>query len=187
MRYLAIGEDMANEFFEIVDGYIFRTSEGAAQARKELEGIRYIKQQIDMKRPQAVLQVYNQILKEELFHTMVGYSFLRELQEYLKCSPEIEDEFIRALEVKAFLGSEAGGKNQAETERLKQKLSTSFIANVILVAMVVIMMVLMHFSDNATILNYKNKIIDQYEHWEMELEEREKAIKEREEELGIQP
>ena len=49
------------------------------------------------------------------------------------------------------------------------------------------MMVLMYFSDNATIINYENKIIDRYEHWEQELKEREQAVKEKEKELGIQP
>lgn len=182
-----MGDEMAKEFFEIVDGYVFRSPEAAKQARKELEGIRFVKKQMDTKSPETVLRVYNQILQEKLFHTVVGYSFLRELQEYLKCSPEIDDEYIRALDVKdGYMQGEASA-HSGEEEKIKHQLSVSFIANIILVLLVVAMMVLMHFSDNATILNYENKIIDRYEHWEKELQEREKAVKEKEKELGIQP
>ena len=40
-------------------------------------------------------------------------------------------------------------------------------------------------SGTATVLNYEQKLIDRYEGWEQELNEREAAVKEREEELGI--
>ncbi len=176
---------MGKEYFEIVDGYVFRSPETAKQARKELEGIRYVKKQMDAKNPEAVLQIYNRILQEKLFQTVVGYSFLRELQEYLKCSPEIDDDYVRALEFKEG-NVETGGISKKE-ETLKNRLATFYIINGILVVLVVAMMVLMHFSDNATIINYENKIIDRYEHWEQDLLEREKAIEEKEKELGIQP
>lgn len=178
---------MAKEYFEIVDGYVFRSRKAAEQARKELEGIRFVKKQMDTKNPETVLSVYNQILQEKLFHTVVGYNFLRQLQEYLKGCPEIDDEYIRALDID---GGCVQGENKAasgQEEKMKQQLSVSFIANVILGVLVLAMILLMRFSDNATILNYENKIIDRYEHWEKELEEREEAVKEKEKELGIRP
>ena len=70
---------MTRDYFEIVDGYVFRSEAMAGQARKELEGIQFVKKQMDMKNPATVLQVYNRIIDEDLFHTEVGYSFLRQL------------------------------------------------------------------------------------------------------------
>lgn len=177
---------MSKGYFEIVDGYVFRSREMADQARKELEGIRYVKKQIDTANPEAVLEVYNRMIQENLFHTVVGFSFLRELQEYLKCSPEIEDEFIRALEFKES-AVQKEKMAQMMVEPIKNRLVTSYIIIGILSALIVGMIIIMKFSDNATILNYENKIIDRYEHWEKELEEREQAIKDKEKELDIQP
>jgi len=178
---------MANVYFEVVDGYIFHSPEEANRAKKELQGIQYVKKQLDMSKPETVLQIYNQILKEQLFSTAVRYGFLRELQEYLKCSPEIVDTEIRPLDISATFANGEKYSKTSQTEILKNRFSVSVIANIILGFVVLAMMVLMYFSDNATIINYENKIIDRYEMWEKELEEREEAVKQKEIELGIQP
>ena len=39
-------------------------------------------------------------------------------------------------------------------------------------------------SNTPTILNYENKLIDRYEHWEQELNEREQELDEREQKLN---
>ena len=49
--------------------------------------------------------------------------------------------------------------------------------------LVLAMIFIMRNSDNATILDYENKVIDRYEHWQEELQEREEELEEREEEL----
>ncbi len=182
---------MTRDYFEIVDGYVFRSEAMAGQARKELEGIQFVKKQMDMKNPATVLQVYNRIIDEDLFHTEVGYSFLRQLQEYLKANPDIEDEAIRALEVHSSENRvqtrQKEKRNDDGLDKLKHRLTTAYIVIATLGVLVVSMIVIMRNSDNATILNYENKVIDRYEHWQKELEEREEAIEEKEKELGIRP
>ena len=84
----------------VVDGYVFETESQARQAEKELKGIRYTKERLDMGNPEAVLSVYNRILKEKMFKTPVGYAFLRELQEYLQASPAIRNKDIHPLDLK---------------------------------------------------------------------------------------
>ena len=111
MWHLAVGGNMAEQFFEVVDGFVFRSKESAKQAKKEKDGIRYIKNQLDMANPEAVLQVYNQILKERLFKTYVGYHFLKELQEYLLCCKSIAKEDVRPLDVQAVVMLDEGCKN----------------------------------------------------------------------------
>lgn len=178
---------MSKQIVEIVDGYVFHSTESAKQARKEVEGIRYIKKQLNMEQATAVLQVYNQILKENTFKTIVGYSYLRELQEYLYCNPEILNEDVRPLNVQTILAPKENAENISRDEKEKNKLITSRIINLILAILVIAMLLLMYFSQTPTIVNYENKIIDKYEKWENELSEREKKVEELEKELGIQP
>ena len=47
------------------------------------------------------------------------------------------------------------------------------------------MIVISYMGENVTILNYENKIINRYEQWEHELDEREKAVAEYEKEYGM--
>lgn len=47
------------------------------------------------------------------------------------------------------------------------------------------MIVITLTSDNPNIINYENKIVDKYEEWEHDLEEREQAVREQEKKLGI--
>jgi hypothetical protein len=48
------------------------------------------------------------------------------------------------------------------------------------------MFVITSTTNNATVLNYETEIINRYEDWEQDLNEREQKVKEREEELGIE-
>ncbi len=82
----------------VIDGYVFETERQANQARRELEGIRYTKSKLEMDNPEAVLMVYNRILKEKMFSTPIGYNFLRELQEYLLASPVIRRRDIHPID-----------------------------------------------------------------------------------------
>ena len=47
------------------------------------------------------------------------------------------------------------------------------------------MIVITLLDDSPNIINYKNKILNQYTEWERELKEREQLIKEKEQELGL--
>ena len=73
----------------VVDGFEFQTKEEARQAKKESDGIRYIKDQTDMSDPDTVYKLYLRLNKPGYFFTPVGLSFLVELQEYLHTIPYI--------------------------------------------------------------------------------------------------
>lgn len=84
----------------VVDGYQFATEKQARQAKKEVEGVRYTKENLDMSNPEEVLEVYNRILREKMFTTPIGYAFLRDLQEYLVASPVIRSKDIHPINFK---------------------------------------------------------------------------------------
>ncbi len=83
----------------IVNGFAFASAREAVQAAKEAEGIRYIRGKTNMENPYVVLQIYNRMISENLFETVVGYSFLKELQNILYESPVIADEDILPIAV----------------------------------------------------------------------------------------
>lgn len=42
---------------------------------------------MNMDNPQMVQEIYQRIMAQELFHTPIGYAYLKELQDYLKGLP----------------------------------------------------------------------------------------------------
>lgn len=191
-----------------VGNYEFETEAQADVAQKELEGIRYIRNQTNMDDPDIVLQLYNSLILKEVFVTPVGFDFLRQLQEYLSTIPYIKNEDIlpipvyrpdfveeddpkRELEIK----KEAARRNRRETREFRARkkrrnrdyhgayLVSTFFA-VVFALVIAGMFAITYFSDdNVNIMNYENAIIDKYEDWQKSLDEREKQLDEREAQL----
>ncbi len=84
----------------MVNGFAFASAREAVRAAKETEGIRYIRGKMNIENPYVVLQIYNKMVSESMFETVVGYSFLKELQNILYESPVIADEDILPIAVK---------------------------------------------------------------------------------------
>ena len=196
-----------------VGGFSFENKDEAEQAKKEIEGIRYIKTKTDMSDPEVILQVYNKMIGQKLFETAVGYSYLKDLQEYLTTIPFIKNEDILPIPVTHPRLEESLKKQKreiAQKERVRAvrarqreknlakidrkaletessgKLKISLCVNAILVVCVVAMFAMALTSDSPTIVDYQSKLLNRYASWEQELTEREKAVSEKEQELGIQ-
>ena len=180
----------------VVGGFAFYSEQEAEQARKELEGIKYIKEKTNMSKPEMVLQIYNKMIREKMFVTSVGYSYLFDLQEYLLSIPFIKKEDILPIVVvhptlQESLKEEKQ-KHQAQLSKVKKKAATqnkkktdaeqkyklSFVLNIILVISVVGMFLISATGSHPTILNYEKEIVNRYAAWEQELTEREAALRE---------
>lgn len=182
----------------VVEGFAFTSESEAEQAKKEREGIRYIKEKTNMNNPDMVLQIYNKMIREKMFVTSVGYAYLFDLQEYLRTNPYINDEEILPIEVvhpsvRESLKEEKqkhqiqlqevkkkAAKKSATDEELQSRYKLSLLANLILVISVVFMFVISATSGHPTILNYEEELINRYSAWEQELTEREAALREAE-------
>lgn len=183
----------------IVDGFAFSDEAEAQQAKKEKEGITYISGKMDMEQPQMVLEIYNKMVEEALFETIVGETYLKELRDYLVSIPYLKQEEI--LPVPVTHRQESGSvsrpvvrkpaaKKQTKREnkqtahdwewRAKLMTGVSIVLAVCVIAMFAIQMSV----GSPNILNYENKIIDKYAQWEQQLEEREAAVREREKQAG---
>lgn len=183
----------------IVEGFCFTNQAEAEQARKEAEGVKYIREKTDMDNPEMVLQIYNKMIQQKLFETAVGFSYLKDLQEYLQSIPFIRNEDIFPIQVqhpsleqhlrqKHRLARKKKPVKKQTTEinmDYKKRYRVTFFISAVLFVCIIAMFVITATTNNATILNYENEIINKYENWEQELNEREDAVKEKEQALGI--
>lgn len=173
----------------VVEGYSFTDETMAKQARTEAEGVRYVKARTDMSKPDQVFNVYHRLLQQRMFQTPVGYAYLKELQEYLKTIPGIHTGDIRPIPVADNLVvSDTRGISDRWKRRLEKeqnKLRISIVANFAFVVSILIMFLITATSGQTTILNYEKKIQDRYAQWEQQLTQREKAIREEEQELEL--
>ena len=173
----------------VVEGYSFTNENMAKQARTEAEGVRYVKARTDMSKPDQVFNVYHKLLQQRMFQTPVGYAYLKELQEYVKTIPGIRNEDIRPIPVADHLVvSDTRGISERWSRRLEKeqnKLRMSMVANFAFVVSILLMFLITATSGQTTILNYEKKIQDRYAQWEQQLTQREKAIREEEQELEL--
>lgn len=189
-----------------VSGFLFEDEEVAAQAKREEEGVRFIKEKSSLKSTEAVLKLYTTILQQNLFSTPVGLRFLMELQEML-ISLGMNKEDIPVLDVASFVPApKEDKKNRPAKNRDKKRnfhpvkkmnarveQSTGykqafyvalFFAIVFGISVAGMFVIAEVSSNNVNIINYENKLIDKYEQWQSDLKDKEDELKEWEEKLS---
>lgn len=191
-----------------VNGLEFESEEEAKRAQKEVNSIKYIKQNIDIDDPKVAIKLYDKIINEKLLRTQIGIAFLKDLQEMLRANPGVDNKLIKPIPMELLAEGDLAVKEKkkelkAERERQKQerleakkrqmedkksyrrKFKISLGFNFILLVMVVGMFVITYLSGNNTnIVNYENELINKYENWEKQLDEREAMLDAREAELN---
>lgn len=178
-------------------GFAFPNEAMMEKAIREEEGIRYIKESADLNNSQIIYEVYCQMVRQKIFETPVGYTFLHELQESLKADSSISLRDIPAVPVRASKTEPSGEKREKPKEAGKVKTKvvykkavknvdykpwfrTSVTISIILLGIVIGMFAVTATSGNINIVNYENALIEKYENWETQLLEREERLKERE-------
>lgn len=176
----------------IVDGFSFLTEADAAAAREELKKARYLERHLEYQSAEMVHQLYTKALVNRTFQTPVGLAFVNALREKL-IEEGVEEFEIEPIPVyydvtkNKMRGGYEPVEEDAEGEPKKKdgRLGISIALNVVLGLLVAGMFYLAMTGNNPNILNYKNTILDNYASWEQELMEREQAVREKEQELGI--
>lgn len=197
-----------------VEGYEFEEEEAYEKAKLEADGVRYIKERLHMDNPEAVFKLYDQMVREEMFSTPVGMGFLAELQDYLYTSPAIVKDEVRPITVHApepVLSERerkrevaqkrknidrreraAAEKWKAEHKspllnRYRKKYHIALFFSIVLAVIVIGMFTITYISGRSVnILNYENALINKYEAWENDLNEREQALDKREAALDLE-
>lgn len=83
--------------------------------KKEQRAVEYLRTQLAMDQPETVLQIYAQIIEQEVFHTQVGFAFLQELKDFLLANDAVDDSRIPDFVVP--LGDVAENVVQGESEQ----------------------------------------------------------------------
>lgn len=181
----------------VVGGFAFSSEEEAKQAKQEIEGVKFIKEKMDKDDPVAVLQLYNKMIRQNLFETVIGYSYLKDLQEYLWSVPSVNNEEILPIPIKHWVSADQMKRSRPAPKKPKQTKERYINIDyknryrimrgiaVVLAICIVAMFAISMTSNTPTILNYEQTLINRYAQWEQELNEREGQIREKEAELGI--
>lgn len=175
---------MAKNSAFIVEGFSFDDEDLLNEARKEAEGVRYMKARVDLQYPERVLQIYRRMIEQEMFQTEVGYAYLRELQDYLYTMPQIPNDEILPIPVHTTVKvSDASGTTESlrtEIKKSRRAFRWSAVINCVAAAVIVVMFAIAMSSSSPTVLNYENKLQNKYAVWEQQLREREAAVSQKE-------
>ncbi len=180
---------MEEEVF-IVNGYRFNSEADANIARSETRKIAFIEERMNYNKPETVAIIYQKMLDANMFVTPEGMAYLKSVRDFLVKSGQAGEEELSPVVVRHNY-AEAGTPRErpdpvAESfirEQNRQRGRLLFISaalNVILIIAIIIMFVIALNSDNPNVINYERAIQDRYSQWEMELQEREEAVRERE-------
>lgn len=183
-----------------VDGFLFEDEATASLAKKEEDGIRFIKQKTALDNPEIVFRLYKSLLAQKVFVTPVGIRFLVELQNILLTSTFIAKEEIPAIpastmvvkqEVESQSHTPAAQVKKA-TEKVDKKVGGEYkrpfyialFFAIIFGLSVIGMFVISEISgNNVNIINYREAILNEYSQWQEELQEKENELTEWEKEL----
>lgn len=177
-----------------VDGFDFKTQEEAEAAEKEVQAVKYIRERIAGISPEKAVDVYNRLVREEMLSTPVGIAYLRELREELKVTPGVDKNKLLVIKIKddvvvkeisARTDNQVRPMPMPDKKNYKGKFRNSLIINLILVLAVFAMFFIAMTSDNPNIINYENNIINKYEEWQKDLEQREERILEYEKKYNL--
>ncbi|MCR4585211.1 MAG: hypothetical protein K5686_05745 [Lachnospiraceae bacterium] len=169
--------------------YSYPDEDAAGEAANELEKIRRLEAQIDYNKPKVVYALYNKMLLGEVFSTPEGFAYLLHLRQYLEDHVYDIGEAVPGIPVEMFIHEkiqEVPAGEEKNPNRRKKKDQDTLSYKIIITALallVIAMLVITALSDSPTILNYEKKLQDRYASWEMELAEREDAIRAKELEL----
>lgn len=178
----------------IVDGFLFEDEATAELAKKEEEGVRFIKERTALNNPEVVFKLYKKLIDQELFVTPVGQRFLVELQNILLCSnyiPRAEVPPIKAV-VREIPKEEIERPVEKVTKKIDTKVGGEykrpfyialFFAIVFGVSVIGMFLINKLSSNSVNILNYREEILNEYAGWEAELKEKEAELRAREKAL----
>ena len=170
-----------NKMF-IVGGIAFCDVESAKTAQNELKRIELLDEKMDYGDVESVAVVYDKARQNHVFKTPIGLSYMMRLQYGNRKEEEQE---ATAQEHGNELWKARLEKSKEETKKQKEKLRLSIGLNALLAILVIALFIISQTGNNPTILNYRSKVINQYAHWQQQLEERERVIEQKEAELGI--
>lgn len=194
----------------LIDGFYFETDALYEEAHKEKIACAYLSRQVDLTDNKQALRLYQQAVSQKLFSTVIGLSFLRDIELRLKKDASIPKDQIIPVTVPLkesasieSLPQETGPRKtqkektvrerpakerypfdeKTEAGKYRRRFHGALSFVIILLITVAVMFFITLSSDLPTIVNYRTRLNNEYASWEEELKEREAALDLREKEL----
>lgn len=184
--------DKEQELLFTVNGFIFGSQQDAELAQQELNTARYIEKKIENKSPATMLAIYKASIDKKMFRTPVGYAYLHDLQKRM-ASQGIAGSDIGGIPLYQIFNNHRDDekaprviKVKKNNDPLKRRNTLLTVINIVLVLLVIAMFAISVSGNRPTVLNYRRTIENEYSSWKQQLDEREKAVREKERELGIE-
>lgn len=192
-----------------IDGFYFETDELYEEAHKEKLAVAYLSKQVDLSDNKQALRLYQQAASQKLFSTVIGLTFLRDIEFRLKKDESIPKDQIMAVTVplkerppekpsvsiSSLQSKEGTSKKErqkkdaypfnekTEAGKYRRRFHGALAFVFILLATIGVMFFITLSSDLPTIVNYRTRLNNEYASWDEELKEREAALDLREKEL----
>jgi len=174
----------------IVEGFVFPSFKEAQIAQKEQVNIEAIRERVRGADGATIYELYCKLMQRDMFKTMVGYSFLYELRHRLMEEYGYrENELPNIVLPKRMEYDKVTQLNQGKMESRIQYLTlikTRLTITVVALLFVVIgMFIIAAVNPNVGYVNVEHKILNKYSAWQEDLERREAALKEKEEQFNL--
>ncbi len=171
-------------------GFLFPNRIQADEALEEEKKIYFIKSRLKREDAVSVLVVYNKLIKGNVLKTPVGLAFLKSLYDELKADGSIDEKQIELIPYGASYLNGGRVKKDETVEEKNEELAAMHKKQVFMgwvIAMLVICVIAMFMltlkSENPNIINYETALQNKYSAWEEELKERERVVREKEQEM----
>lgn len=176
----------------IVEGYRFATMADAETARLDAKRVKNLEDNLDYRKPQNVLMLYQKALNNKIFQTPIGFAYLLKMQDHLKrCG--IAEAQIPPIPLNVTFTNKTEANRSIRQSIAKRhpeyrnRYVTSIFLNILMVIVIIAMFVISLNSENPNIINYRRTVVNEYSEWEQELTEREQAVREAERKYHIEP
>ena len=167
----------------VVDGFLFSTNKEYNNAIEEQEAVAYFKSNSDLSKSRAALKLYSKLTENRTFHTPVGYTFLKELQDFILKSGIVKSDQLEGIYIPSPGSADSEELNTLTIDHFKQianqaqnRNKNSRIINIFLVLIITVMIGVAIYSDKTVYTNFENKVVDKYATWEEELNNREQIL-----------
>ena len=178
----------------MVNGYLFQTPEDAEKARVDIQKIAFLQNRFKTGKVSEQKAIYEKAIENKIFRTPIGWNYLAAIRDRI-VSAGVDEDSLLPIPVDVVITRTPLADDYIPKQRVKPAppkrdihymTIISVAINIILVIMVVVMFLVAWYSETDNILNYKANVTNRYAEWQQELTERERTVRQKERELGMQ-
>ncbi len=97
----------------VIMGFEFNNEENFNMAKKELDYTMHIKENLNNLNPEKTLELYNKLIDDKLFKTLIGMEFLRKLQKKLFDDKAIDNSKIKSIPATIYIEETADNSDNS--------------------------------------------------------------------------